>query len=375
MSDNTKQWKYLDNASTTRINVEVFNEMIPYFNEYYFNASSNHKGGGLVKSVIENARCLCANLINATSENIIFTSGSTESINYVLKGYLEENFAVGNHIITCKTEHKAVLETCEYLETKGIEISYLDVKSDGLIDLFDLESAIKPETALIVIMFANNETGVVQDIKGIGEIAQKYNVKFFCDATQAIGKVHIDVNSLGIDMLCMSAHKIGGPKGIGFLYVKNGIKLTPLLHGGSQENNNRAGTYNTPLIVGLGKACEIASNSLLENQIFYKTLFDKVIESVNKIDNTRLIGATENRVYNILNIKIEGLDASIFVEASDDFAVSNGSACTSRIIEGSHVLKAMGLSDKECNECLRISFDTSNSIVEIDDFFKKILNA
>ncbi|SEF67010.1 cysteine desulfurase family protein [Sphingobacterium lactis] len=375
MKNNIRPWKYLDNASTTKIREEVLKEMIPFFNEFYFNASSNHRGGRRAKAALDDSRGVCADLINASRDEIIFTSGSTESINYVLKGYLEENFEKGNHIITCKTEHTAVLKTCEYLETKGVEVSYLDVNSNGLIDLKELERAIKSETALIAIMFANNETGVIQDIKAIGDIAHKYNIKFFCDATQAIGKVAIDVNKLGIDMLCMSAHKIDGPKGIGFLYVKNGINLTPLIHGGAQENNNRAGTYNIPLIVGLAKACEIAKNNLLEYQSYYKTLFNHIMDSIDEMDNIKLIGDGDSRLFNIINLKIKEFDASIFVESSDDFAVSNGSACTSRIIEGSHVLKAMGLSDKDCNECIRLSFNTSNTIIEIDEFLKKVINA
>lgn len=363
---------YLDNASTTRINEEVLNAMMPYFNQYYFNASSNHKEGVSVKYEIEKSRKLCADLIHAETSEIIFTSGATESINYALKGFFEENFEKGNHLITCKTEHKAVLKTCEYLETKGIEVTYLDVDSNGLIDLNELEDSITPETALIAIMFANNETGVIQDIKSIGEIAQKHNVLFFCDATQANGKVAIDVNCLNIDMLCMSAHKINGPKGIGFLYVKNGIQLTPLIHGGSQENDNRGGTYNTPLIIGLGKACELAKRYIDNTAKGYKEIWETVLKCIDNTNNILVVGDLNQRLFNIINLKINNLDASVFVESSKEFAVSNGSACTSRIIEGSHVLKAMGLSDQECNQCLRISFDENTQIEHIIQFFKNI---
>lgn len=363
---------YLDNASTTRINEEVLNAMMPYFNQFYFNASSNHKEGVLVKNEIEKSRELCAELIHADPSEIIFTSGATESINYALKGFFEENFENGNHLITCKTEHKAVLNTCEYLETKGIEVTYLDVDSNGLIDLNELENSITPETALIAIMFANNETGVIQDIKSIGEIAQRHNISFFCDATQAIGKVDIDVNSFNIDMLCMSAHKINGPKGIGFLYVKSGIQLTPLIHGGSQENDNRGGTYNTPLIIGLGKACELAKRYIDNTAKGYKEIWETVLKCIDNTNNILVVGDLNQRLFNIINIKINNLDASIFVESSNEFAVSNGSACTSRIIEGSHVLKAMGLSDQECNQCLRISFDENTQIEHIIQFFKNI---
>lgn len=359
---------YLDNASTTRINEAVLNEMMPYFNQYFFNASSTHREGINIKKAIENSRKLCADLINVEASEIIFTSGATESINYALKGYLEENFEKGNHIITCKTEHKAVLKTCEYLETKGIEVTYLDVNANGLIDLNELENSITQETALIAMMFANNETGVIQDIQAIGNIAKKYNVTFFCDATQAIGKIAIDVNQLNIDMLCMSAHKINGPKGIGFLYVKKGIRLTPLIHGGAQENDNRGGTYNTPLIIGLGKACEIAKKEMIDNMRYYRSIFSEIENNISMNSSISIIGDFFSRLYNILILKINNIDASVYVESSTVFAVSNGSACTSRIIEGSHVLKAMGLSDQECNQCLRISFDKETSINDIKQF-------
>lgn len=347
--------------------------MLPYFNEFYGNASSSHLLGKTSKLAIDEARKNVSKLINANENEIIFTSGATESINLALKGYVEENFEKGNHIITCKTEHKAVLNTCEYLETKGIEVTYLDVDSTGLINLKDLENSITTNTALIAIMYANNETGVVQDIKSIGNISKKHNLTFFCDATQAIGKVKIDVNHLNIDMLCMSAHKLNGPKGIGFLYKKNGINLTPLLHGGAQENYTRGGTYNTPLIVGLGKTCEITKNKIKENNYHYQTLFQTVVNFINNIDNISLIGNKDNRLYNIINLRIKGIDASVFAESSNVFMVSNGSACTSRIIEGSHVLKAMGFTDMECNQCLRISFDLETSIDHIIQFFE-ILN-
>ncbi|WP_322969411.1 cysteine desulfurase family protein [Faecalibacter sp. LW9] len=363
---------YLDNASTTKINEEVLNAMMPYFDQLFYNASSNHKEAQHLKNKIEEARKQCSNLIHADAEEIIFTSGATESINYALKGYFEENFEKGNHIITCKTEHKAVLKTCEYLETKGIDVTYLDVDSKGRIDLGELQNAITDDTAMIAIMFANNETGVLQDIEAIGSIAKNNNVKFFCDATQAIGKIPIDVKQLHIDLLCMSAHKINGPKGIGFLYVKKGIRLTPLLHGGAQENDNRGGTYNTPLIVGLGKAIEISQRYLIQKNMHYLNLYRHLFEWINSKSNIRIIGDESNRLYNIVNIKIHNFDASIFVESSKEFAVSNGSACTSRIIEGSHVLKAMGLSDQECNQCLRISFDENTQIEHIIQFLKNI---
>lgn len=363
---------YLDNASTTKVDNEVLNAMMPYFQNLFYNASSSNLRSMKIKEEIEKARNKCAEIIGADDKEIIFTSGATESINYALKGFFEENFQKGNHLITCKTEHKAVLKTCEYLETKGIDVTYLDVDSNGLINLDELEKSITQETALIAIMFANNETGVIQDIDSIGKIAKKHNIWFFCDATQAIGKVNIDVNKLNIDLLCMSAHKINGPKGIGFLYVKKGIQLTPLIHGGSQENDNRAGTYNTPLIIGLGKACELAKNNINNSSTHYNNLWDNVIKCIYNNDRFKIIGDINNRLFNIINIKINMLDASIFVESSNLFSVSNGSACTSRIVEGSHVLKAMGLSNDECNQCLRLSFDNNTQIDHVIQFFKNL---
>jgi cysteine desulfurase len=245
---------YFDNASTTKVDSRVLEVMLPYFNEFYGNASSNHLLGKTSKLAIDEARKQVSKLINANENEIIFTSDATESINFALKGFIESNFEKGNHIITVKTEHKAVLSTCEYLEAKGIEVTYLDVDNDGLISIEDLKKAIRNETVLICVMFVNNETGVIQPINEIGLIARENNITFFSDATQAIGKIIVDVERENIDLLCFSGHKLNAPKGVGVLFKKKNIRLTPLMHGGSQENGLRAGTYNTPLIVGLGKA-------------------------------------------------------------------------------------------------------------------------
>lgn len=365
-------FKYFDSASTTKIDSRVTEAMIPYLNDLFGNASSNHEFGKNSKKAIEKARIQVADLINSDNDEIIFTSGSTESINLALKGYIESNYDKGNHIITVKTEHKAVLSTCEYLETKGIEVSYLNVDNKGLISLNDLENAIRSDTILICVMYVNNETGVIQPIREIGKIATENNIAFFCDATQALGKIHVDVDRDYIQMLCLSGHKLHGPKGIGALYKKRGIELTPLVHGGNQENGLRSGTYNTPCIVGLGKACEIALTELQMNASNLKITSNYLIQELKKIEGSVIIGDNVLKVSNIIDVLIPNLNSNLFISKTYDIALSNGSACTSEIIESSHVLKAMGLTDIECNQCIRISIDKSINKSQIDRLIKAI---
>jgi cysteine desulfurase len=360
------QINYFDNASTTKIDSRVLESMLPYLTDIFGNASSNHDFGKRAKKSIDIARSQVAHLINSSENEVIFTSGATESINFALKGFVESNYDKGNHIITVKTEHKAVLSTCEYLETKGIEVTYLDVDKDGLISIDDLQNAIRADTFLVCIMYVNNETGVIQPIKEIGSIARKNHITFFCDATQAIGKIVVDVEKDNIDMLCFSGHKLSAPKGIGVLYRKKGIDLVPLLHGGGQEYGLRAGTYNTPFIVGLGKACEISMNELAINIALLESKNEYLIHKLNKISGFKLIGNKKFNVCNILNILIPRLNSQIFISKSVNFLVSNGSACTSQIIESSHVLKAMGLTDFDCNQCIRISIDKTITENQID---------
>ena len=348
--------KYLDAAATTPVDKRVLDAMYPYFSEIFGNASSNHIYGVQAKKAIETARSHVAKLINVDTKEIIFTSGATESINLAIKGYTESNSHKGNHIITLKTEHKAVLSTCEYLETKGFEVTYLDVDSNGLISLEDLKSAIKETTILIAIMYVNNEIGIIQPIASIGKIAQENNIGFFCDATQAVGKVKVDVLVDNIDMLCFSGHKLNGPKGIGILYKKKDIELTPLLHGGGQENGLRSGTYNTPLIVGLGKACEIISEELDE-------ITASLLEKRKKIEKYYLennIGKVNfinvKRAPHIVCITLNEFNAEDFlILNSKEFSASTGSACNSNIISVSHVLLA--LKQKKNNINIRISID------------------
>lgn len=362
---------YFDNASTTKVDQRVLDAMQPYFAEIYGNASSNHSFGKMAKEAIEKSRNQVATLINSNPSEIIFTSGATESINFALKGYVESNFDKGNHIITVKTEHKAVLATCEYLETKGIEVTYLDVDRYGLISINDLKNAIRNDTFLICVMYINNETGVIQPFREIGSVAKDNKIVFFCDATQAVGKIIVDVEEDNIDMLCFSGHKLNAPKGIGVLYKKREIELTPLFHGGGQENGLRAGTYNTPLIVGLGKACDIAHNELKNNAAIVEDISQHLIQELKKINGSIIFGNENFRVSNIIDVLIPGLNADVFISRSYNLALSNGSACTSQIIESSHVLKAMGLNDLECNECIRISIDKTTKESQI----KELINA
>jgi cysteine desulfurase len=344
--------KYLDAAATTPVDPRVVDAMLPYFKEIFGNASSNHVYGKQAKRAIEVARNHIAQLLNSDSKEIYFTSGATEAVNWALKGYLEANPAKGNHIITVKTEHKAVLKTCEYLETKGYEVTYLNVDENGLISFEELKQAISSQTALICIMYVNNEIGIIQDIPEIGKIAQENNVTFFCDATQAIGKVPVDVVSDKVDMLCLSAHKFNGPKGIGALYVRKGIRINPLIHGGGQENGLRAGTYNTPLIVGLGEASKIAKEEF-EWRVEQLKINRSEIENYFVSNNYGTINFKNQRTApHILSVSLNDQDAEDFlIEKNQEFAASTGSACGAAIIEISHVIKSLGTE----NNFIRIS--------------------
>jgi cysteine desulfurase len=348
--------KYYDAAATTPVDSRVLEKMLPYFSEIFGNASSNHVYGKQAKNAIEEARKHVAAIINADPKEIYFTSGATEAINWALKGYFEANPEKGNHIITVKTEHKAVLNTCDYLETKGYEVTYLNVDENGLIQFEELEDSIRENTCMICVMYVNNEIGVIQDIPKIGKLAREKGIVFFCDATQAVGKIPVDVLKDQIDMLCFSGHKMNGPKGIGTLFIKNGIKINPLIHGGGQEKGLRGGTYNTPLIVGLGRASELAKSELEEN---IRILLEKRKEIASYFENNKIGSVNFKNVPtapHILSVSLLEKEAEDFlILNSNEFVASTGSACSSSIVELSHVLNALKINNP--NKILRISLN------------------
>lgn len=352
---------YYDNASTTKVDDRVLKEMLPYFSELFGNASSQHDFGRIVKKAIDKSRSQVADLLNCFEREIIFTSGATESINLAIKGFVEANSHKGNHIITLKTEHKAVLNTCAYLETKGYEVTYLDVNRNGLIDLENLKRSIKSNTILISIMWVNNETGVIQPIKEVGKIARSNKITFFSDATQAVGKIKVDLQESFVDMLCFSGHKLNGPKGIGILYKNPEIDITPLIHGGGQERGFRGGTYNSPLIVGLGKACEIAKIEFDNNLVSLHSQKKKLEEYFEGKGIGEINFKEVSTAPHILSLSVSNLEADEFLMMnSREFLASTGSACNAQIVEPSHVLKEVFPKDK-INHVVRISFSPKNS--------------
>jgi cysteine desulfurase len=346
--------------------------MLPFLKDNFANTSSTHYFGQTINESIYQARKQIADFINADSNELIFTSGATEAINIALKGVAESYSSKGKHIITVSTEHKAVLDTCKDLERKGFEVTYLLVKKNGLIDLAEFEKSIRPDTILVSVMHVNNETGVIQPIKEIADLVHKNGALFMTDATQAIGKIEIDVDELGIDLLCFSGHKMYAPKGIGALYVRNKVKLTPQIHGGGHEQGLRSGTLNVPGIIALAKACEIASQEMKQNQKTISDLRNELETELLKLPNTSLSGDSAKRIYNTTNICFKGQDANVLIGRMKDIAVSNGSACSSAIFEPSHVLKSMGLNDDEAFASLRFSLGKYNSVEDIETVVKKI---
>jgi cysteine desulfurase len=360
---------YLDHAATTYTNKEVLNEMLPYFTEYFGNPSSVHQFGREVKKSIDVARDRVAKAIGALPEEIYFTAGGSEADNLAIKGVAYANKSKGNHIITTKIEHPAVLETCEQLEKEGFEVTFLDVDQYGVVSPEAVRNAIKDNTILISVMYANNEIGTIQPISEIAQIANEKKIYFHTDAVQAIGSIRINVKEQNIDMLSMAGHKFYGPKGVGALYVRKGVKLISIIHGGSQERKRRAGTENVPGIIGIGKAIELAYQKFDENNARITMLRDKLIKGImEKVPYTRLNGHAENRLPNNTNFCFEYIEGESLLLNLDmkGIAGSSGSACSSGSLEPSHVLLAIGLPHEIAHGSLRLSLGEVNTEEDIE---------
>lgn len=366
---------YLDNNATTRVDSEILAAMMPFLTNDYANANSTHKFGLNAYEAVKKARQEVAKLMGADAHEIIFTSGATEAINLAIKGVAESYLTKGKHIVTVSTEHSAVLDTCQYLETKGFEVTYLSVESDGLVNMQELKNSLLDDTILVAVMFANNETGIIQPIKEIADLAHQIGALMMSDATQAIGKVPVNIDDLGIDLMCFSGHKLYAPKGVGALYVRqrlNRVKIPALLHGGGHERGMRSGTLNVPGIVALGSACTIAQKEMASNAESIGDLRDFLEAELLKIEGTSVNGNIEKRLYNTTNILFRGVDSEAMImglsNSENDLpiiAVSNGSACTSASIEPSHVLTAMGLDEIAAFSSIRFSLGKYNSKEEI----------
>ena len=366
---------YFDNAATTPVREEVLQEILPYFREYYGNASSIYSIAKESKKALEAARAKVAAAIGATPDEIYFTAGGSESDNMALRGVVNASKKEKKHIITTKIEHHAILHTAEFLETKGVDVTYLSVDEFGKISLEELENAIRPETVLISVMFANNEIGTIQPIAEIGEIAKKHGVLFHTDAVQAVGHVPIDVEKLQVDLLSMSGHKLGAPKGIGAIYIRKGTRISPLIFGGAQEKKLRAGTENIAGIVGLGKAAELAVAEMEETTKKLTALRDKLIHGIlESIPDSRLNGHPTDRLPGNCNISfsyIEGESLLLLLDALG-IAASSGSACTSGSLDPSHVLMAIGLPHEIAHGSLRLTIDRENTEEQVDFILKKL---
>jgi cysteine desulfurase len=370
---------YLDNSATTKVDPRVFEAMTPFFLEDFGNAASrNHPFGWKAEEAVDYAREQVGALIGASEKEIIFTSGATESNNLAIKGVFEMYASKGKHIITAVTEHKAVLDTCKHLEKLGAEITYLPVGMDGMLDLALLESSIRPDTILVSIMYANNEIGVVQRVKEIGALCKKMGVLFHTDATQATGKIPVDVIADGIDLLSFTAHKMYGPKGIGALYVRRKnprVKVTAQMDGGGHERGMRSGTLNVPGIVGFGKACELARIEMEADAQRLSKLRDKLEQALLTLEESYVNGNVEHRLPHVANISFKYVEGEGLMMAIKDIAVSSGSACTSASLEPSYVLKALGLDDELAHSSLRFGLGRFTTEEEIDYTIDCVSNA
>ena len=371
---------YLDNAASTAVHPEVVKEMMPYFDTQYGNPSSIHQFGRKAKNAIEKARKQVATLIGAEPNEILFTSGGTESNNTILDGVLTSNSEpYPEHIITSSIEHEAVLQPCKEFENVGIKITYLPVDEHGIVNPDEITNSINSHTVLVSIMFANNEVGTIQPIKEISEICKKYQIPLHTDAVQAVGKIPINVKELGVDALSISSHKINGPKGIGALFIKKGLMVTPQILGGGQENGMRSGTENVASIVGFGKACEIAKERLNRNISHFQTLHSSILSKITKeISHVKLKGHPEKRIFNNVHLTLMGVNGEDLIIKLDEhgIAASTGSACSVHTQKASHVLKAMGFNHEQITGSLRLSFGYMNTLDEIDqtvEVLKKVV--
>lgn len=365
----------MDNAATTPVKPEVLDAMLPYFTEKFGNPSSIYSISSQNKKDITTARETIAKAINTDTANIYFTAGGSESDNWALKATAEAYADKGRHIITSKIEHHAILHTCDYLEKRGYEITYIDVDENGIVDLKQLEEAIRPDTILISIMFANNEIGTIEPIAEIGKIAKEHGVLFHTDAVQAFTQVPIDVEEMNIDMLSVSGHKINGPKGIGFLYIRKGVKIRSFVHGGAQERSRRAGTENVPGIIGLAKATEIAVGNMKERTAKEIEVRNHIIERVmNEIPYTRLNGDRERRLPNNINFSFQFIEGESMLIKLDSFGIcaSSGSACTSGALDPSHVLLAIGLPHEIAQGSLRLTISEDTTMEDADFVVDKL---
>ena len=368
---------YLDHNATTPMDPRVLEAMLPYFVENFGNAASrNHSFGWQAEEAVDYAREQIAQLIGADPKEIIITSGATEGDNLGIKGVFEMYANKGNHIITCTTEHKAVLDTCKHLEKLGAEVTYLEVQPDGLIDLKQLEAAMKPTTILVAIMYANNEIGVIQPVKEIGAIAKKHGALFFTDAVQAVGKIPVDVIADGIDIMAFTAHKMYGPKGVGALYVRRKnprVKVTAQMDGGGHERGMRSGTLNVPGIVGFGKAAEVARLDMAADTERISKLRDKLENALKQIDETYVNGNPAHRLPHVSNISFKYVEGEgLMMGFNKDIALSSGSACTSASLEPSYVLKALGLGDDLAHSSLRFGLGRNTTEEQIDFTIKAV---
>jgi len=363
---------YFDNAASTKVDSEVLKEMLPYFSEQYGNASSVHQIGQKARQALEKSRRIIAREINAKRHEIVFTSGGTESNNFALKGLFFENYPKKNHLIVSKIEHDCILNTCKWLETQGAKVTYLDVDEKGFVNLEQLKNSINEKTFLVSIMHANNEIGTIQDLESIGKICKEKKVLFHTDACQSFTKVPINVKKMNLGLMSLNSHKIHGPKGVGALYIQEGISITPLMHSGGHERKFRSGTENISGIVGFAKAVEISKKKDIEKM---KQLRDKLIHGILKIENTKLNGSIgEKRLCNNVNVcfnNVEGEAIGGYLENAGIYT-STGSACASHSLESSHVLKAIGLTPLQTNSSIRISINKYTTEKEIDYFLEKI---